>query len=225
MLNYSVVMAVRNGEKFIIESLESIFSQTYKAKTIFVVDDFSTDMTPNILNSYKEKITILKNGKKQGQVGALMTGLEKVSTSLVSFLDADDIWHLQKQEQQIKTMMNCGSSVVTSGVSEFFSDSKIGRIQRREILNTKLFTASTFKKELFDSIPLKMDSGPNTWQYDWWNLANQSKLKVCSTQTIHLYRRIHAWNVLKSKNPERDQELINYFRNKLSLESQSNDFK
>ena len=59
----SIAMATYNGEKFIIEQLDSIINQSYKNIEIIICDDNSNDKTVEILKSYCKKfpLTIIQN--------------------------------------------------------------------------------------------------------------------------------------------------------------------
>lgn len=51
----SIVLPVYNGEKYLRESIDSVLGQTYKNLELIVVDDCSTDSTPEIVKEYAEK--------------------------------------------------------------------------------------------------------------------------------------------------------------------------
>lgn len=72
-----ICMSTYNGEKYLEEQLESLFSQTYKKIKIYVRDDGSTDGTIDILKKYekKGKITLVL-GKNLGYIGSFMNILE-----------------------------------------------------------------------------------------------------------------------------------------------------
>lgn len=97
----SVIIPVYNGEQFIARAIESVLAQTVKPFEIIVINDGSKDGTLNILNSYGGKIRAVSipNG---GVSNARNTGIKMAQGDCVAFLDADDVWHPNKLEQQLK---------------------------------------------------------------------------------------------------------------------------
>jgi len=87
MKDYTVVMAIKNGEKYVKRALESIMNQSLPPKEILVINDGSTDRSESIVENFG--ISVIQS-KGSGQMAALNTGLEKVDSDLVSFLDCDD---------------------------------------------------------------------------------------------------------------------------------------
>ena len=55
MGNYNVILTCRNSEKIIEPTLTSIIEQSNKPKYIIVIDDGSTDSTPNILKQIQKR--------------------------------------------------------------------------------------------------------------------------------------------------------------------------
>ena len=61
-----ILMATYNGEKYIVEQIDSIINQTYKNWNLLIRDDNSTDRTLEIIKNYQKKdarIRILDNNK------------------------------------------------------------------------------------------------------------------------------------------------------------------
>lgn len=88
----SLIIPVYNGEKYISRCLDSIIDQTYRNYEVIIVDDGSTDSTPNICDKYAEKDERIKvfhiaNG---GVSNARNYALSKVSGDWFGFIDADD---------------------------------------------------------------------------------------------------------------------------------------
>lgn len=56
----SVVMSVKNGEKFLGKAIESILNQSFNNFEFIIVNNDSSDSTPEILSAYADKILELK---------------------------------------------------------------------------------------------------------------------------------------------------------------------
>lgn len=101
----SVVIPTFNRDKYVIESLESVFNQTYTSTEIIVVDDGSTDTTEEILRPYFSRIRYIKK-ENNGNAAARNTGLDYAKGEYVAFLDSDDIWLPEKLLKQIEFLEN-----------------------------------------------------------------------------------------------------------------------
>lgn len=82
-----------NQEKFIEEAVSSVLQQDFPASEleILVVDDGSTDRTPEIVAKFAPRVRLLRkpNG---GQASAFNAGIAEARGSIVAFLDGDDWW-------------------------------------------------------------------------------------------------------------------------------------
>ena len=99
-------MAVFNGEQYLTEALDSVFCQTFTDWKLLVIDDGSTDRTPDILAAYakfENRIRIVKQAN-QGQTAALNKGLLLSKGVYLARLDADDTMHPNRLEMQIRFM-------------------------------------------------------------------------------------------------------------------------
>ena len=96
----SVIIPVYNSEKYIEECIESILSQTLKDFEIVVVDDGSTDRTPEILSKYSDIVTYIRQAN-QGPSIARNAGIKLSRGRYLCFLDADDIYHPNRLEKLI----------------------------------------------------------------------------------------------------------------------------
>ena len=89
-----------NSEKWIVETLNSVYSQTYTNIEVIVVDDGSTDKTKELVLSYKDDIIYCYQENK-GPAAARNLGINKSSGKYVAFLDSDDLWMESKLAKQI----------------------------------------------------------------------------------------------------------------------------
>jgi glycosyltransferase involved in cell wall biosynthesis len=102
-LDVDVVVPVRDGARFLPACLDSIAAQTLPPRAIIVVDDGSTDLTPQILAEYARRWPSLQiiRSEPRGVSHARNLGLSACQASLVAFLDADDVWEATKLERQM----------------------------------------------------------------------------------------------------------------------------
>lgn len=98
----SILMNCYNGEKYLKEALDSIYSQTYDNWEIIFVDNCSNDRSSSIANSYKDKRLKYYKTKKTLPLGAARNwGLKFINGVFLAFLDTDDVWISDKLEKQV----------------------------------------------------------------------------------------------------------------------------
>lgn len=91
-MKVSFIVPVYNSEKYLKRCLGSILASTYKDIEIIVVDDGSTDSSPDIIKRFAEKDSRIRSYRKEneGPSEARNFGLEKVTGEYVWFVDSDD---------------------------------------------------------------------------------------------------------------------------------------
>jgi glycosyltransferase involved in cell wall biosynthesis len=99
----SVIIPAFNAASFVEQTLASVFEQTYPAIEIIVVDDGSTDETPDILRRHEDRITLLTQ-ENAGQAAARNRGAKIARGGLFCFLDADDVFDREKIAQQVRLL-------------------------------------------------------------------------------------------------------------------------
>jgi glycosyltransferase involved in cell wall biosynthesis len=101
MMSVSVIIPVYNHARFLPEAVESALAQTLAPREVIVVDDGSTDDTPEVLDRYKDRVRILRQ-INQGVSAARNTGAANSDGEYLAFLDADDVWAQRKLELQAR---------------------------------------------------------------------------------------------------------------------------
>ena len=101
----SVLIDTYNHEKFIEKALTCVLEQDFPAsdREVIVVDDGSTDRTPEILRKFRTQIRILDkpNG---GQASAFNVGIPECRGEIIVFLDGDDWWSQGKLQRVARLM-------------------------------------------------------------------------------------------------------------------------
>jgi len=89
----SVVMPAYNSEKYISEAIESILNQTFKDFEFIIINDGSTDSTPNIIDKYArldKRIIVLNNEKNLNIAESRNRGVEIAKGKYIATMDSDD---------------------------------------------------------------------------------------------------------------------------------------
>ena len=109
-----VLMTIHNGEKYLIQTIDSLKSQKFKNWKLIIINNYSTDNTPKILNKIKKetkKIEIFNTKKLLSRPAALNFGLKHCKSDYIGILDADDLvssnW-LKDVDEIIKLNNNFG---------------------------------------------------------------------------------------------------------------------
>lgn len=101
----SVCIGAYNRERYIRETLDSVFAQTYPALEVIVVDDASTDRTVEIIQSYGNRVKLIRRAANSGLPAVPRNqAIAEATGDLVAFLDADDLWYPSKLEKQVEWM-------------------------------------------------------------------------------------------------------------------------
>jgi glycosyltransferase involved in cell wall biosynthesis len=87
----SVVVPVRDGERYLAEALESLLAQTPAVHEVIVVDDGSTDHSAILAERVGNPVRCLRQPGR-GPGAARNTGIAASRGEFVGFLDADDRW-------------------------------------------------------------------------------------------------------------------------------------
>lgn len=96
----SVVIPVYNAGKALCRAVDSVLSQSFTDYEIIIVDDGSTDDTPDIIKGYGDKIRYIRQ-ENSGASIARNAGIQAAQGRWIAFLDADDQWLPEKLKKQI----------------------------------------------------------------------------------------------------------------------------
>ena len=99
-MNISVIIPTYNRASTLERAIQSVLDQTFPALEIVVVDDASTDHTPEILEKYSDRIKVITNGSNSGVSFARNAGIQVARGDWIAFLDSDDEWSPAKLEHQ-----------------------------------------------------------------------------------------------------------------------------
>ena len=209
----STVIPAFNAAAFITEAVESALNQTYGNLEIIVVNDGSTDGTRDKIKQYGSRIRYVEQANR-GPAAARNHGVQIASGSLITFLDADDVWLPEKIRRQVEYMASHSElGIVTTDVLTFGDQGIVNGtlknyypISNGFVLEKLLFhnwigaSAAMVRRECFDRVGgfdeiLTPDGRGQCTAEDWlmW-------MKIASHYPVHFIdevlvrHRIHASN-------------------------------
>ena len=136
MPDLTVLMAVRNGGRFLSAAVESILAQTHRDFRFMILDDASTDETPVRLREYAARdprVDLIFLESNIGQTAALNLGFQNAKTRWIARMDADDFSAPGRLEAQMKAVAaHPEVACVGTAIWEFHDDpAQIHEIKRR----------------------------------------------------------------------------------------------
>lgn len=203
----SILMPVRNEDRFLPAALASIKAQTFLNWELIVIDDGSTDKTRAILAAAAADPRIRVYGNRtKGLVSALNQGLAACRASLIARMDGDDISHPERLEKQLEVFAKQPETGLVACSFRHFprAQLKIGMLAYEEWQNSltdhaaimaDIFVESPFvhpgvmfKKEIIDRLGGYRDMG---WAEDydlWLRMAGEGLLFARSAQPLIFWR-------------------------------------
>ncbi len=197
-----------NAERFIQEAIESLLSQTYANWELLIADDCSTDGTRAVISKFSDsRIKVHHNEKNLHYLRTRNKLVEFAKGEFIALLDADDKYHPEKLEKQIRAFQQddhlhlCGTHVEfmdsTGGKLKFNDIKPLSYPDISEKIKTKnVFTGST--------IMVRSDSWRETGGYrDFFNTLGYEDYDLTSRmvekfkcinlpESLYVYRQYPA---------------------------------
>ena len=103
----SVIMPTYNHAAYIKEAISSVLSQTYSNLELIIIDNYSTDNTMKIVDSFFDRRIQYYKFRNKGVIAASRNfGFTKSHGEYIAFIDSDDVWESFKLEHQIPHIQN-----------------------------------------------------------------------------------------------------------------------
>jgi teichuronic acid biosynthesis glycosyltransferase TuaG len=202
----SVVMPMYNSERFILDSVKSILSQTHRELELLIVNDCSTDGSlKNIGSISDERIKIFSNDRQLGISRARNVGIEKSLGRYIAFCDSDDIWHPEKLSLQLHHMHKTGSHVShTNAIIISQNGGNIGKRIFPEMINFNKLIIRNYilnSSGIYDAVIIgkiyQKDLRHEDY-YMWLEILSRSFQSIGVNECLVSYR-VHDSNSSKNK--------------------------
>ena len=106
-MKIAILMSTYNGEKYLVQAIDSILNQTYQNFEFIIIEDSSTDNSLDILEEYAKKDSRIKIIKKEKNIGIkgfiknLNLGISIAKGKYIARMDADDISLPERFQKQV----------------------------------------------------------------------------------------------------------------------------
>jgi hypothetical protein len=180
----SVIMRAHNAGRYISSAIDSIVQQTFGDWELVVVDDGSTDLTPNILNAYakdglQSRLRVVRQ-ERRGAVAALNVAARHSRGRYLAWMDADDIALPRRLEQQVAYLEKFKHVAVLGGALSVIDHEhrillSVGYPTGDENIRHKLLSsnqiaasAAMIRKAVFDNVGGGRGAFAPSEDYDLW---------------------------------------------------------
>lgn len=103
----AVVMATYNGERFLADQLDSLAAQHLLPDEVVIVDDGSTDGTPDLLRRFERRAPFpvnIRRREHQGTGSTFGESMAETSADILVICDQDDVWIPEKLAVMVDRM-------------------------------------------------------------------------------------------------------------------------
>lgn len=248
MKKVSIVMPIYNSENCMDNSIKSIMAQTYSDFELILVDDGSTDSSPEKVdewhNRYPDKI-IAVHQENKGQGGARNEGVLKANGDYLFFCDSDDTVDADLLEVCVDKAEQCGAQVVVFEYKMLRSDGTLIKNVKSPFdfsLNDNLKNNPNYLLvqgmvwHMLISLPYYRKIGVTFPERRWYeDLVAVEKILVSADNIVYTDKPLYNYylsdnSTMRNTNVERNREIFtamddifNYFKNLNCFEKYKNE--
>lgn len=210
----SVIIASYNHENFVKQAVESVLSQSHQNIEVIVVDDGSTDKTPETVKKIKDKRLRLIELKENRKFHPRNTGLKHARGEYIAFQNSDDVWSEDKLKKQldflqdhpeagavftqVKMIDKNGDILKNSWASNVFQTKNRSRIEWLRYFLAKgnglCISSVLVRRSIFDQVGKFNESLVQLSDFDMW-------VRVAAVSEIYILTdKLTMMRIVKGKN-------------------------
>jgi len=194
----TVIIAVRNGERFLADALRSVERQTAPPCEILVIDGHSTDDTTRIANSLPGVAVHEQDGS--GIPNAYNCGIRLARGALIAFLSHDDMWTPDKLAVQTNYLRDHPEAMYCIARAKFFLDPgcSVPPSFRPALLEgdhvARIMETLVARREMFDIVGGFDEALRVAEDVDWYARVADAGYPVNVVEKVLLHKRVHGVN-------------------------------
>jgi len=216
----SVVLPVKNGERYLAEAIESVLAQDHPPHEIVVVDGESNDRSAEIAAGYDGVRVIAQQGT--GFAGAWNEGVAASDGEILAFIDSDDLWEPSKLARQVECFRERPEVDYVITRVRFLADPRVplprgfdpALLEGDHVANMP--SALAIRRTAFEAV------GPFRTDYtiandiDWFARAKDLPLTLCELPEVLVHKRVHDANLSYTAAGRLHEELLDLLRDSVA---------
>jgi len=210
----SCIVPCFNGARFLQECLASVFAQTHRPLEVIVVDDGSTDASPDVARRFGDAVHYHRR-ENGGPASACNTGLALARGEFIAFLEQDDLWLEGKTERQLAELAShAGLDYCVSHVQNFWvpelQDEALRYRDHAVMQPVPGYVVQTLlaRRRAFDRVGPFDESLRFACASDWFMRAEEAGCRGTLVPEVLTRRRLHEDNFSRRhREASRDQFL------------------
>jgi len=195
----SVVIPVRDGERYLAEAIDSVLSGSRAPDEVIVADDGSADGSAAVAEAIGEPVRVVRL-PPTGIAAAVNAGIAAASGDLVAFIDADDLWTADKLERQVEALAGDPGLDAVFGLGREFLSPDLTAGERELIVvrpgdhAMRVRGTMLARREVLDRAG-PLDEGLRVGEFvDWHSRAEGLGMRSATLDRLVLHRRLHGNN-------------------------------
>lgn len=198
----TVIIPTYNGERFLRDAIASVESQRYPALEIIVIDDGSTDGTPDLVETLDTELRYYRQ-PNAGPAAARNRGIQEASGDLIAFLDVDDLWPDGSLHTLVQALGSDPQLQVVHGYAQVMqlceSSGRFDYVGNPEEAYPYYIGAGLYRKSAFESVGLFDPELRFAEDTDWYSRAKDQNTRIERLNDVTLMVRRHGGNMTSGR--------------------------